>query len=96
MNRPDIITIQYVKSTRTGLIAAITDEIPGFMVTGRTVDAVKAKLQEAISEALKEQFGVDFVDVMECDTQDIDGFVPLSPVKDWSKLRIRTPEREAA
>lgn len=96
MELPTVVTIRYLKSVRTGLIAAVADELPGFMITGRTIAQIEAKLTDTVAEVLKEQFGNDF-DVSPVEAApEPDGFVQLSTVQDWLKLRVSAPELQAA
>lgn len=95
MELPEVITIRFLKSEKTGLLAAITDDIPGFTITGRTIEAIEAKLAEAVAEVLQEQFGVS-VEVTKEDRSEPEGFVPLSSIPDWRRMRVKSPDLRAA
>lgn len=62
MSYPAEVRIQLLRSKETGLIAAVSDDLPGLMTVGTEIEEIQRRLPTAIAEIISVQFGVD-VDV---------------------------------
>jgi hypothetical protein len=73
---PDEITVRYVRHTGTGLLCAISEDLPGLSVFGRSVDEIRDEVVIISAALVKERYGVDVA--YEWREEDLpEGFVPL-------------------
>ena len=95
---PESVIVRLVKSVRTGLVAAISDDIPGFLVTARTVEKVDELVPEALAEIYREEGCEDVVVVLLEPAAPAAGFVSLSSGPEPRRARVgrRPPVAHAA
>lgn len=52
------ITVDYFEHEKTGLVVAVSDDIRGLFVAGRSVEEVESKLPSAVSELVQAEMQV--------------------------------------
>jgi len=75
MSYPTTIRVGLLRSRKTGLIAAVSDDLPGLMTVGKTIEDIEERLPAAISQLIKAQYDAD-VEVELVDGDD-EGFFSL-------------------
>lgn len=56
---PSKIAIDIQRNAVAGLFAAISDDLPGLMVVGTSIEEVEERLPAAVAQLIKAQYGVD-------------------------------------
>jgi hypothetical protein len=78
MSVPNVVRISYERHARTGLIAALSTDLPGLMAVGKTFDEVDAEIPILIADLVQKRYGVA-VKVSHVDAiDDDDGFNPIA------------------
>ena len=75
-NFPERVRIAYKHNKRSGLYAAVSDDLPGLMTVAKTIDEVDTRVPGAIAQIVEAQYGVA-VEVVMRDGDD-DDFRSLS------------------
>jgi hypothetical protein len=74
---PREIRLELLSSTRAGLLAVVSDDLPGLMVVAETFEELTRRLPVSVAQLIKAQYGVD-VTVEFCDEYDDSDFKSLS------------------
>lgn len=73
---PERVRLMYRHNKRSGLYAAVSDDLPGLMTVGRSLEEVDQRAPAAIAQLVQAQYGASVV-VVVADGDDDDRFRPL-------------------
>lgn len=77
MSYPTRIRVNLQRNAKAGLFAAVSDDLPGLMTVGHTIEEIEQRLPAAIAQLIKAQYGED-VEFQCADSEPSDDFLSLS------------------
>ncbi len=75
---PEMVRVDYKRSKRAGLYAAVSDDLPGLMAVANTLDEVDLRIPAAIAQIIEAQYGVRVEVTLRDADGDDDDFTSLS------------------
>jgi hypothetical protein len=73
---PTAVRVYLRRQPKTGLFAAVSDDLPGLMTVADNIEEIERRLPASIEQLIKAQYGADVV-VVHGDADISDDFKPL-------------------